>query len=97
MGVKHGREYEHILKELTDAVGRIPDSYLFFEMEADEWARLGGEERAEVQEALAEDLFYALGEEPVIPVGSGVVIHDRNHYRIDVLIGEEELTFVSLV
>ncbi|MDP4099239.1 hypothetical protein OIN60_21205 [Paenibacillus sp. P96] len=97
MGVKHGREYEHILQELTVAVGRIPDSYLFFEMEAEEWERLGSEERAEVQEALAEDLFYALGEQSVIPVGSGVVIHDRSHHRIDILIGDEELTFVSLV
>ncbi|MFB5763596.1 hypothetical protein [Paenibacillus medicaginis] len=97
MGVKHGREYELILKELTDAVGRIPDSYLFFEMEEEEWERLESAERAEVQEALAEDLFYALGEESVITVGSGVIIHDRNRYRIDILIGEEELTFVSLV
>ncbi|MNW32269.1 hypothetical protein D3C74_92100 [compost metagenome] len=97
MGVKHGREYEEILQELTAAVGQISDSYLFFEMESDEWGALGLEEQHEVNEALAEDLFYALGENSVITVGSGVVIHDPDHHQINILIGEEEITVVSLV
>nr|WP_247681993.1 hypothetical protein [Paenibacillus sp. Marseille-P2973] len=97
VGVKHGRDYEFILKDLTAAVGRIPDSYKFFEMEALEWHGLSDEERQEVQEALAEDLFFALGTEPVIPVGSAVVIHDPEGHRINFLIGEEELTSVKLV
>lgn len=97
MGVKHGRDYGEILIEFTEAVGRIPDSYVFFEMEPGDWNRLGEEERAEVHEALAEDLFYALGTEPVITVGSGVVMHDRLNHRIHILIGEEELAFVALV
>lgn len=97
MGVKHGREYEEILRELTTAVGQIADSYLFFEMESDEWWALGQVEQHEVNEALAEDLFYALSENPVITVGSGVIIHDPEHHRINILIGEEEITVVSLV
>lgn len=97
MGVKHGRDYEGILTDLTEAIGRIPDRYVFFEMDEEEWSRLGVTEQLEVDEALAEDLFYALGEESVIPVGCGVVIHDKDQHRIHILIGEEELTFVPLI
>lgn len=97
LGVKHGREYDEILKELTVAVGQIEDSYLFFEMEAEEWAQLPGEDKHEVMEALAEDLFYGLGTEPVITVGSGIVIHDQDTHRINVLIGDTELAYVALI
>ncbi|WP_025720952.1 hypothetical protein [Paenibacillus sp. 1-18] len=97
MGVKHGREYEQILNELAEAVGRIPDSYEFFEMDALDWDKLDPVGRQEVNEALAEDLFYALGTEPVITVGSGVVIYESEQHRIYVLIGEEELTSVPLI
>ncbi|WP_017815683.1 MULTISPECIES: hypothetical protein [Paenibacillus] len=97
MGVKHGREYEEILTDLTAALDMIPDSYMFFHMESEEWKALQDSEKREVQEALAEDLFYALGSEPVIHVGSGIVIHDPDTHRINILIGEEEMTFVSLI
>ncbi|WP_223069315.1 hypothetical protein [Paenibacillus caui] len=97
MGVKHGRDYAFILADLTEAMGAIPDCYLFFEMESADWERLSPEEQREVREALAEDLFYALGTEPVIPVGSAVVIYDKETHRINVLVGEEELTSVLLV
>lgn len=97
MGVKHGRDYGDILVDLTAAVGRISDSYVFFEMEPVEWNLLSEEERLEVLEALAEDLFYGLGNEPVIPVGSAVVIYDQATHRINLLIGEEELASVNLI
>ncbi|GAB6992623.1 hypothetical protein [Paenibacillus pini] len=97
MGVKHGRDYDVILSELTAAVGEIPDSYLFFEMEPNEWKELPGEDQHEVHEALAEDLFYALGTEPVIEVGSGVVMHDKENHRINILIGEEQIQVVTLI
>lgn len=97
MGVKHGRDYSDILVDLTAAVGRISDSYVFFEMEPVEWNLLSDEERLEVQEALAEDLFFALGNESVIPVGSAVVIYDQATHRINLLIGDEELDSVKLI
>ncbi|MBA9087745.1 hypothetical protein FHR92_004236 [Fontibacillus solani] len=97
LGVKHGRDYGDILTDLTAAVGRISDSYTFFEMEPLEWHSLSDEERVEVQEALAEDLFFALGNEPIITVGSAVVIYDAASHRINFLIGEEELDSVSLI
>lgn len=97
MGVKHGRDYSEILKDLTQAVGRISDGYVFFEMEEDEWEALPQESKLEVWEALAEDLFFALGNEPVIQVGSGVVIYDKETHRINILLGEEDLASVVLV
>ncbi|WP_379137525.1 hypothetical protein [Paenibacillus sp. sgz500958] len=97
MGVKHGRDYADILRELTEAVGRISDGYLFFEMEPEEWLELPLDSKLEVWEALAEDLFFALGEEPVIQVGSGAVIYDKESHRINVLAGEEDLASVALV
>ncbi|MFC6647571.1 MULTISPECIES: hypothetical protein [Paenibacillus] len=97
MGVKHGRDYSEILVELTGAVGRIADGYIFFEMESEEWANLPEESKQEVWEALAEDLFYALGNEPVIQVGSGVVMYDKETHRINILLGDEDLASVVLV
>lgn len=97
MGVKHGRDYAEILSELTEAVGRIQDGFLFFEMEPDEWHELPEESKHEVWEALAEDLFFALGNEPVIEVGSGVVIYDKETHRINILLGKEDLASVILV
>lgn len=97
VGVKHGRDYEFILADLTEAVGRISDSYLFFEMDPLEWEVLQAKDRLEVQEALAEDLFFALGTEPMIEVGSAMVIYDKEGHRINFLIGEEELTSVTLI
>lgn len=97
MGVKHGRNYDEILQEFTTAVGQITDCYEFFEMEQDEWEQLPEEGKKEVLEALAEDLFYGLSTDSIINVGSGVVIYDRDIHRINILIGEEEITFVSLI
>ncbi|MBT2292261.1 hypothetical protein J7E73_24665 [Paenibacillus albidus] len=97
MGVKHGRDYSEILNDLTEAVGRISDGYVFFEMEPEEWQVLPQESKLEVWEALAEDLFFALGNEPVIEVGSAVVIYNKDTHRINILLGEEDLASVVLV
>lgn len=97
MGVKHGRDYALILADLTESMAQVPDCYNFFEMEAGEWEQLAPDEQREVREALAEDLFYALGVEPVMEVGSAIVIYDKDTHRINVLIGEEELNSVNLI
>ncbi|UQZ34278.1 hypothetical protein C2I18_12515 [Paenibacillus sp. PK3_47] len=97
MGVKHGRDYSEILRDLTQAVGKISDGYVFFEMEPEEWQALPQESKLEVWEALAEDLFFALGNEPVIEVGSGVVIYDKDTHRINILLGEQDLASVVLI
>jgi len=84
MGVRHAREYKDILQELTEAVGQIQDCFLFFEMELAEWEALSTEEKHEILEALADDVFYGLGEENIIGVGSGTVSYKAEHHVIEV-------------
>ncbi|RIX50975.1 hypothetical protein D3P08_17955 [Paenibacillus nanensis] len=97
MGVRHAREYADILKELTDAVGEIEGSYSFFEMEPEEWEGLGTEERHEVMEALADDVFYGLGERPVIEVGDSVITHNSKHHVIEVSQGDNVIRIIRLI
>lgn len=97
MGVRHAREYADILKELTDAVGEIEGSYSFFEMEPEEWEALGTEERHEVMEALADDVFYGLGERSVIEVGDSVITHNSKHHVIEVSQGDNVIRIIRLI
>ncbi|RXZ79972.1 hypothetical protein EBB07_20660 [Paenibacillaceae bacterium] len=96
MGVRHGREYRDILKDLTEAVGAIGSSYSFFEMSEEEWGELGVEERSEVMEALADDVFYGLGVEPVIQVGQGTVTYHQKFHIIEVAVDGKEVRIVRL-
>ncbi|HUC94167.1 MAG TPA: hypothetical protein VMS09_19470 [Paenibacillus sp.] len=97
MGVKHAREYRDILRDLTDAVGGIADSYTFFDMTGEEWETLGESERREVMEALADDVFYGLGEQPTIEVGGGVVVYRPKHHVIEVSVDGTEIRIVRLI
>lgn len=97
MGVRHAREYRDILQELTEAIGRIDDCYRFFEMETIEWNSLSEEERLEVLEALADDVFYGLGESPLIEVGSGVVQYKAQHHIIEVEQNNQVSQIVRLI
>ncbi|PZD96421.1 hypothetical protein DNH61_07895 [Paenibacillus sambharensis] len=97
MGVRHAREYKEILEDLTEAVGGIEDSYTFFDMTAEEWEGLGPAERAEVLEALADDVFYGLGEESTIAVGSGHVTYHPKRHIIEVSVDGTEIRLVRLI
>jgi hypothetical protein len=97
MGVRHAREYSDILRDLTEAVGAIEHSYEFFEMSREDWEELGKEERLEVMEALADDVFYGLGEQPSIEVGGGAVIYKPKHHIIEVSVDGKEIRIVRLI
>ncbi|MFC4098782.1 hypothetical protein [Paenibacillus xanthanilyticus] len=97
MGVKHAREYKEILQELTEAIGSIGDGYVFFEMEEEEWSQMEAGERLDVLEALADDVFYGLGEDPVIKVGGGLVAYRAKHHCIEVSIDGKESRIIRLV
>lgn len=97
MGVKHAREYTDILKELTEAIGSIEDGYTFFEMESADWVGLDEMQRREVMEALADDVFYGLGEEPVIQVGGGAVTYRSKHHCIEVAVDGKESRIIRLI
>ncbi|MFF2484244.1 hypothetical protein [Paenibacillus sp. NPDC058071] len=97
MGVRHGREYADILKELTEAVRAIPGSYTFFEMEQEEWEALGEPEKHEVMEALADDVFFGLAEQPVLEVGEGTITHHPKHHIIEVSAGDNVTRVIRLI
>ncbi|SEO79815.1 hypothetical protein SAMN05518847_11126 [Paenibacillus sp. OV219] len=97
MGVKHAREYVDILGELKEALNSIGDGYLFFEMETADWEQLEEPQRLELMEALADDVFYALGEDPVIHVGGGIVTYRPKHHIIEVSVDEKESRIIRLI
>ncbi|RJE85539.1 hypothetical protein D3P07_20270 [Paenibacillus sp. 1011MAR3C5] len=97
MGVRHAREYADILKELSVAVGEIENSYSFFEMEPEEWEALAAEERQEVMEALADDVFFGLGEDPVIAIGGGAITYNSKHHVIEVSQGDNVIQIIRLI
>lgn len=97
MGVRHAREYAEILKELTTAAGEIENSYTFFEMEREEWEELDEEDRREVLEALADDIFFGLGEHPVIQVGRGVMVYNSKEHTIEVSQGGSITRIIRLI
>ncbi|WP_090983905.1 hypothetical protein [Paenibacillus sp. CF384] len=97
MGVKHAREYSDILSELAEAMHSIGDGYLFFEMETADWEELEEAQRVELMEALADDVFYALGEEPVLHVGGGVVAYRPKHHIIEVSVDQKEIRIIRLI
>lgn len=97
MGVRHAREYSDILTDLTKAVGEIKDCYSFFEMEYVEWCSLSKDEQHEVLEALADDVFYGLGEDATIAVGSGVVHYNKDQHVIEVFQNEQVIQIVRLI
>ncbi len=97
MGVRHAREYADILKDLTAAVAEIEGSYTFFEMEPEEWAALPVEDRHEVMEALADDVFFGFGEDPVIEVGNGVITYNSKHHIIEVSQDDKVTQIIRLI
>ncbi|WP_166244515.1 hypothetical protein [Paenibacillus turpanensis] len=97
MGVRFGREYADIIVDFTAALQEIGDSYTFFEMEAEDWAELGQEEKQEMLRTLADDLFFGLGSEPSIPVGSGEVKHDASRHVLQVITEHKIVHVVRLV
>ncbi|MFK7694940.1 hypothetical protein [Paenibacillus sp. HJGM_3] len=96
MGVKFGREYEDIIEELSGALGRLDNVYDSLEMAEEEWGQLEEEERLACIRTLADDLFYALGSDPVMTVGSGRISYDREHHILKLAITDKEVQLIYL-
>lgn len=84
MGVKFAREYEEIVEELTDALLALPGSYDYLEMTLQDWEGLDADEQRECIRTLADDVFYGLGTEPELAIGSGSVHYEAVTHRIQV-------------
>lgn len=97
MGVKFGREYEDIVKDLTAAIAQIDDCYQFFEMTQNDWDELNHKEQTECITTLADDVFFALGHSSDIQVGSGTLQYNSQKHVITVAHADNKVTIVNLV
>jgi len=97
MGVKFAREYKEIIEELTDALLEVEGSYEFLEMTALDWKELAAAERRECIRTMADDVFYGLGTEPTLMLGSGRVAYDAGSHRIQVSDGGKVTRLIVLV
>lgn len=90
MAVTFTRPYKDILQDMAGLLGLIQDSYTFLEIEAEDWEQMTKEDQHEVLEALSDDLFYGLGQESILFVGSGSIRYDRQFHHFEVM-GENEV------
>jgi hypothetical protein len=98
VGVKFGREYETIITDLALAIGEMEGCSELLEMDDDQWAQLDDVERSECLRTLADDVFYGLGTEPVLPLGEGVITYDKNKHTIQVKYdGKKIIRLVHLI
>jgi hypothetical protein len=91
VGVKFAREYETIIADLVQAIGGMKGCAELLEMDAEQWAQLEEEDRAECLRTLADDIFYGLGSESVMPFGDGVITYDASKHMIQVKYGGEKV------
>jgi hypothetical protein len=97
MGVRYGRSYAAIITELAQALGPIEAICAFVGMEPGEWEALDPVGQAACVRTIADDLFYALGTEKEIPIGSARVFYDELHHRIRVRYADAKETDIYLI
>lgn len=97
MGVRFNRSYPDILRELSEAVACIPDPYLGFEMTSEQWDALDDRERSACLRTLSDDIFYGLGHNPVLRIGSGKIAYDRDRHLIKVIADSRLVHMIHLV
>src|SRR5690554_4389143 len=84
MGVKFNREYEHIVEEMVQAIISIQDCYHLLEMDQPDWAEMDHEEQVACITTLADDIFYGLGNLPILTIGSGKIEYDATNHILKV-------------
>jgi hypothetical protein len=98
VGVKFAREYETIIADLVQAIGEMEGCAELLEIDAEQWAQIEEEDRAECLRTLADDIFYGLGSEPVMPFGDGVITYDSGKHMIQIkYAGDKVIRLVHLI
>lgn len=96
MGIAFKREYDLIIRDLMEAVQKIENFYEFFEMSQESWEALRKEEQIDCIRAMSNDVFYGLGGQPVLPIGSGMATYDREKGYIKIFDGEKCTQVIQL-
>jgi hypothetical protein len=84
MGIKFAREYNDIIKDLVEDIKGIDEFYSFFEMDSESWKAMDERSQTECIKTMADDIFFALGGDPVITIGYGVFKYDMLNHIIKV-------------
>jgi xylose isomerase len=96
MGLRFTREFKRIIDELSEGILKIDSFYELFEMTEKEWVCLSDEEKKECARTLADDIFYALGMDPIVEVAQGQVQYYRKENTIKVTSKENILGLIQL-
>lgn len=96
MGVKYGREYDHIIQEMVDALENIEGLNDFFGMSMDDWNALGTESKRECIHTVSDDVIYALGRDSTVTVGTGYVEYDDKRHILKVFDGSK-VSIINLI
>ncbi len=91
MGVKFAKEYEVIIADLVQAIGEMEGCAELLEIEPQQWVELDEADRAECLRTLADDIFYGLGTEPVLPFGDGLITYDPNNHTIQIKYADDKV------
>lgn len=97
MGIKFGREYKDIVTDFVRGIEMVDGFYELLDMSADDWQELEQEEQEECLRTLADDIFYGLGNSPVMQIGAGSVRHDPGNHVLKVHDGEKLVSVIYLV
>ncbi|HBG75406.1 hypothetical protein QBE55_05020 [Eubacteriales bacterium mix99] len=96
MGVRFGREYSDIVQEVAVALENIDGLNDFLNMDAEQWHSLDAKDRWEYIRTISDDVFYALGQDPTLTIGSGYAEYDAKRHVLKVYDGSK-VTIVSLI
>ncbi|WP_040952155.1 hypothetical protein [Gorillibacterium massiliense] len=97
MGVKFAKEYALIMDDLTRALQDVEDVQEALGMEPEDWGGLNDDEKAECLRTLADDVFYALGADPVMEIGLATVTYDKGNHVIRLAHPDKVVRIVHLL
>ena len=97
MGVKFNREYPDIVNDMVHAISTIADCYTAFEMGEDDWQSLQPDEQQECIRTLADDIFYGLGRDRQLHVGSGKIEYDPDKHILRITSTPQVVHIVQLL
>jgi hypothetical protein len=91
VGVKFAKEYETIIADLVQAIGDMEGCAELLEIDPEQWTELDEADRAECLRTLADDIFYGLGTEPVLPFGDGVITYEPVKHTIQIKYANDKI------
>lgn len=97
MGVKYAKEYSLIIDDLTDALLEVEGAHEVIGMETEEWTALEDGERRACIRTLADDVFYGLGADPIMELGSSTILYDKSNHVIRLAHPDNVVRVVRLI